>query len=158
MSPYAYLAAAVIVSVTLGGTHWKAYTTGERAVQGKWDKANLDAERIASIEALRKQEKINVIDTKRVVKAAKSRQIAQSNAEKVDQYAPVNSTPLPGAFRVWHDAAADGTQLDDSSRANAASVSLKETETVIADNYASCNYDKFRLESLQEIVKAMTAK
>lgn len=41
MSPTAWLAAVVIAAVTLGGTHWKAYTMGERSMKAEWDADSL---------------------------------------------------------------------------------------------------------------------
>lgn len=86
MSPYAWLAAVVIASVTLGGTHWKAYTAGERAVQADWNNANADraeAEKGAVLarlaenrETFRRQE----LDNARITKAHND-EIAQIRAD-----------------------------------------------------------------------------
>lgn len=37
------LVIALIAAVILAGTHWKAYTAGEKSVQAEWDAARLEA-------------------------------------------------------------------------------------------------------------------
>lgn len=148
------IAAAIVILLALAGTHWKAYVMGKDRVEAAWEAAKLEAENQAEALRLLRQSAVNKVAKTHAEKARKSADAVQSNLAKVDQYAPASFPPLPGSFRVWHDAAAAGEEVDDSARAAAASVSLRETEARIAHNYASANYDKERLAALQDIVKA----
>lgn len=154
MSRYAYLAAGLVALVLLAGSHWRAYVAGGDSVRVEWMEEKQAAEAQAENNRLLRQVRINDISRKHVEKAAKNRHIAQSNQLKVDQYAPTDFPPLPGSFRVWHDAAAAGQEVDGSGRTDAPSVSLKAVAGTVADNYADSNYDKQRLEALQAIVRA----
>jgi hypothetical protein len=115
----------------------------------------LKIESHAEVARLASQHQVTKVEKVFVEKANNSRRATQSNLPKVDQYASPTFPPLPGAFRVWHDAAAAAEELADPPGADAPPVSLREAETVIAKNYASCNYDKQRLEALQEIVRTL---
>ena len=48
MSPYARLAAALMVAAALVGLYWKAYTSGKKTVQAEWN-----AEKLATAENTR---------------------------------------------------------------------------------------------------------
>jgi len=48
MSPYARLAAALMVAAALAGLYWKAYTSGKKTVQAEWN-----AEKLATAENTR---------------------------------------------------------------------------------------------------------
>jgi len=148
------LVAAVVLLAILAGTHWKAYVSGKDTVQAAWQKEKQAAEAQAEANRLLAQSSINKTARAYAQQSSKARANTQSNIAKVDDYAPVTSPPLPGTFRLWHDAAATGETLTDPGRADVASVSLKSVAVTVATNYASANYDKQRLEALQQIVKA----
>lgn len=61
---------------------------------------------------------------------------------------------LLGDFRVYHDAAAAGEEIDSTRRAPAAPVAPKDVALTIAENYADSRYDQSRLEALQQIMRA----
>lgn len=148
------IAAAGAVLAVLAGTHWKAYHSGAESVRVEWQADKQAAELQAENNRLLAQASINKSANTFAKQAAKSRGATQSNIAKVDDYAPVSHPPLPSSFRVWHDAAATGEAINDSSGIDAATVSLKQTAVTVANNYADAHYDKQRLESLQAIVRA----
>ena len=158
MSIYAYIAAALLAITFYTGSVWKAYSAGKTTVQAEWTAANLKAEQDASKEQFRRQEIVNGYATTRVTKAAKDRETVASNAGKVDQYAPTDFPPLPGTFRLWHNAAAEGKALDDRPRTDAPGVSLAQVSRTVAFNYATCRYDQERLTELQAIVKVLNGE
>lgn len=100
------------------------------------------------------QSKVSKAGTQFAEKAAKDRVITQVIIKEVDRYVPNSLPMLPGDFRLYHDAAAAGTQVDDSRRADAAPVSPRTVAATVAENYANSRYDQSRLEALQQIVKA----
>jgi hypothetical protein len=148
------IAAACVLLVFLAGTHWKAYVAGRNTIIAAWDAEKAEAEKQAETNRLLRQVRVNDISRKYVEKTAENRHVTQSNFAKVEEYAPASFPPLPGSFRVWHDAAAAGETLDDTGRVDAAPVPLKQTAATVAGNYADANYDKQRLEALQAIVRA----
>ena len=145
------VAVAAILSILAGLGWWIHHTIYKQG----YNAAKAEYVIAAENERLANQEEIDGLAKSFAIKAAKQRSAVLSNASKVEKYAPSNAAPLPGSFRVWHDAHAEGKALDDSSGITGASVSLKDTSTTVADNYTSCNYDKYRLSILQEIVKTM---
>lgn len=155
MTFYMRIAAVLVLLTAVASIYWKGHSDGTSAVNARWMETALAEAKAAEKDRDAKQAKIDSLAAELAKKSEKSRQTVQSNLSKVDSYAPASFPPLPGSFRVWHDAAAQGQALDDSSGIDAPTVSLKDTATVIADNYASCNYDKYRLSVLQEIVKTI---
>lgn len=156
MIPYRYIAMVLVGLALLAGSYWKGHVNGANGVKAEWQAEQIGQMEEAEAIRIAHQAEIDKLAKSYAAKAAKQRQVVISNASKVEQYAPSSFPPLPGSFRVWHDAAAEGQALDDSSGIAGASVSLKDTAATVADNYASCNYDKYRLSVLQEIVKKLT--
>ena len=155
MTLYARIAAALILLAFIAGIYWKGRTDGANAVNARWMETTLAQAKTDEKDRLTRQATIDELSAKLAKQSHQSRQVAQSNLSKIDHYAPTDLPPLPGSFRLWHDAAAEGKTLDDTPRADAAPVSIKDTSAAIADNYAACLYDQHRLSALQEIVKTI---
>ena len=145
------LIVALAIGIEIHGQH-----KGAARIQKLWDSDVAKAEAQAETLRLMRQGAIDKRETKSFAVAVKRREIVQSNLAKIDTYAPPNVPPLPGTFRLWHDAAAAGKDLDDSRAADAASVSLKAASTTIAGNYAACLDDQQRLTDLQAIISTLT--
>jgi hypothetical protein len=154
MSQYIGLIKAVVIAAVLVGLFGYGMHVGSGQVQARWDKANLEAERVASKEQLRKQEIIDVIDTKSVKKKQQQASIDQSIIESVDKNVPSTLPLLPSSFRVLHDAAAAGQKIDDTAKVDADPVAPGTVAKTIARNYQSAREDKTNLEDLQAIVRA----
>lgn len=152
------LIVACAVVLLYGFWHHKVYESGYSAAQQECAKANMEREKEAAKVAETKQDKIVIAAAKHVQQAAESQRINQSNLAKVDQYAPTDFPPLPGSFRLFHDAAATGEEVSDPTGVNASSVSLRAVAVTVAENYASCNYDKQRLIVLQHIVRILNGE
>jgi hypothetical protein len=154
LNPGIWLAVLLAIAAAGGAGYWR----GAKDVRAEWQTEKLQAEQQAEQNRLLRQSAVNKTAKIYAEKSAKSRETAQSNLAKVDRYAPTDFPPLPGAFRVWHDAAAAGEALDDQPGLDAYAVSLKEVETTIAYNYADCRDDKERLKSLQEIIHVLNGE
>lgn len=154
MSRYAYLAAGLLTLALLAGSHWKAYVSGKDTIRAEWQAEKLAMEQQAENNRLLAQANINKIDKVRAEKAVKDRVIVQTKIVEVEKYVPNSLPMLPGDFRVYHDAAAAGEEINDSKRADAAPVAPKAVAVTNAENYDSANYDKQRLAALQEMVRA----
>lgn len=158
MSKYAYLAAGLLVLSLLAASHWKTYVAGGDKVRAEWQAEKLAAEQKAARDALRKQNVIDAEAYRFAEKAQKDRVIVQTKIVEVEKYVPNSLPMLPGDFRLYHDAAAAGQEIDDSRRADAAPVAPKTVAVTVAENYAACLYDQQRLEALQTIVRTLNGE
>lgn len=79
------------------------------------------------------------IITKYLPALTKIQTITQTIVEKVTEYVPTDTPPLPGSFRVYLDAAALGKELPDPARvSDAAPVSAQDVARTVAENYGGC--------------------
>lgn len=150
LNPGIWLAILLAIAAAGGVGYWR----GAKDVRSEWQAEQLQAERQAEQNRLLRQAAINQPAKRFAEKAAKDRIITQTIIKEVDRYVPNSLPMLPGDFRLYHDAAAAGTPIDDSRRADAAAVAPRAVAVTVAENYASSNYDKQRLEALQQIVRA----
>lgn len=116
--------------------------------------SNLRIETQAETLRLASQIKINKIDKVSVAKTEKQTVIDRKIQDKVETNVPSTLPLLPGSFRVQHDAAATGEEIDDSSAADAAPVAPRSVAGTITHNYKSARGDKERLEEIQAIIRA----
>ena len=144
---------ALCIGIELHGQH-----RGAARIQSLWDRDVAAAEAQAETLRILRQSHIDKRETKSVAVAVKRQTVVQSNLAKVDTYAPSSAPPLPGTWRLWHDAAATGETVSDPGSANAASVSLKQTAVTVARNYAACLDDQSRLTDLQDIIRTLTGE
>lgn len=151
---YLKLAAAAVVAALLIGSHWKAYVSGKDVVTAEWQAEKLEAERQAENNRLILQAAINKIDGAGAVRAKKQAKTDQSIIAKVDKNVPDTLPMLPGSFRVQHDAAAAGKEIDDSSAVDAAPVAPRAVARTVTTNYTDARSDKANLAELQAIVRA----
>ena len=79
--------------------------------------------------------------------------ITETILKEVPVYVKDTDCPMPGGFRVLHDAAADGEIPDPAGIADAASVPAAAVATTVATNYGTCHQVAQRLTDLQGWVK-----
>ena len=79
--------------------------------------------------------------------------ITETILKEVPVYVKDTDCPMPGGFRVLHDAAADGEIPDPARIADAASVPAAAVATTVATNYGTCHEVAQRLTDLQGWVK-----
>lgn len=145
------LAAGVLL---IAGVFISGMKVGHDRVMKDWNAEKLQAEQQAEANRLLRQAAVNKTGKEFAEKAAQTRVITQVVIKEVDKYVPNSLPVLPGDFRLYHDAAAAGTEIDDTRRADAAPVAPRAVAVTVAENYAGSNYDKQRLAALQQIVKA----
>jgi hypothetical protein len=90
------------------------------------------------------------VETKYLPQITKTEVITETITKEVPTYALPTDPPLPGRFRVFHDAAAQGIVPDPARIADAAPVSTEDADRTIAENYGQCRADQLRLQGLQE--------
>lgn len=144
-------AAALLILAIFG----YGFSKGSGYKQAKWDAEKQRQAEMAEMQRQSWQSSIDKGTTKFAAKAAKDRVIVQTIIKEVDRYVPITDPVLSGGFRLFHDAAATGEVIDDSKRTDAAPVTSATVARVIADNYASCNYEKQRVILLQDVVRVL---
>ena len=95
------------------------------------------------------------IAAKQVVVQERIKTVTKTLIQKVPVYVPNTSCPLPGGFRLLHDAAATDGQLSrTTSLADAAPVAAQDAAELVIENYGIARTNAARLVGLQEWVKA----
>ena len=79
--------------------------------------------------------------------------ITETILKEVPAYVKDTDCPMPGGFRVLHNAAAHGEVPDPARIADAASVPAAAVATTVATNYGTCHQVAQRLTDLQGWVK-----
>lgn len=85
------------------------------------------------------------------------RTVTKTITKEVPVYVPSDSCPLPGGFRVLHDAAAHGEVPEPARSADAAAVPAQDAAATVADNYGTCRETAQRLTDLQEWIRQQQA-
>ena len=80
--------------------------------------------------------------------------VTETIIKEVPTYVKATDCPMPGGFRVLHDAAADGTLPDPAAIADAAPAAAADVATTVAINYGTCREIAQRLTDWQGWVRA----
>lgn len=83
----------------------------------------------------------------------KIKTVTKETISYVPVYVPTGSCPLPGGFRVLHDAAAQGLLPDAAGIPDAAAVAPDAAAETVVGNYGTCLENAARLDGLQEWVR-----
>ena len=83
--------------------------------------------------------------------------VTKTIIKEVPTYVKTTDCPMPGGFRVLHDAAANGVLPDTSTIADAAAVPAPDVANTTVGNYGTCHQTSQRLIGLQDWVKAQQA-
>lgn len=140
---------ALSAALWLGYHHWAKHqqeigyqrAVDEYAAQAK----KIDEKREAVAEPI-VQHDIQVVE--------KIRTVTKTITKEVTVYVPSDSCPLPGGFRVLHDAAANGEVPDTSRIPDAAAVPSQDAASTISENYGTCHETAQRLIDLQTWIRA----
>ena len=126
------------------------YNAGQANIQAKWDAQK--AKDAAEIERLKAESgKVTVrVETKYVDRVKTIREKGETIVQKVPVYISRDLPELPGAWRLWHDAAATNTVPDASREADAAPVAPVDAAATVAANYTTCLATAEQLKGLQE--------
>lgn len=107
--------------------------------------AKVDAERAAVSAPIVAQHQETVI---------KIQTVYRTITKEVPVYVKVTDCPMPGGFRVLHDAAANGQVPDAARIPDAAPVAAKDVASTVSENYGTCRETSQRLTDLQAWVTA----
>lgn len=141
--------ALALLLAALGYGHLR-YNAGQAATQAEWDASV--AKGRAEVERLKSEAgKITVrVETKYVDRIQKIHVKGDTIVREIPVYIGRDLPELPGAFRVFHDAAVQGSVPDPASIADAAPVAPQDVATTTASNYTSCLANAESLIGLQE--------
>ena len=148
------IAVVALMALLAGGVRY-VYSKGADSVRVQWDAEKLAAENQSEVLRLARQSVIGNKAVEYKAKSEKVRYITKTIIKEVEKYVPNTLPMLPGSFRVYHDAAAAGEEIDDSKIINAAPVAPALVARTVARNYGNCNDEKFRLETLQAIIRKL---
>ncbi len=113
---YVRLAAAAVLAVALAGTHWKAYTSGQKDIQARWDAdiTQRTAEALADSEKARAKEQTLQAENRRIANAyaAEKTRRAAADVAAADSLRRLESA-LAGNYRTPDDPAATSGVDDD---------------------------------------------
>jgi hypothetical protein len=125
---------------------------GREEVQTAWDAQKAkDAAEIAKLKAKAGEVTVKV-ETKYVDRIQTVRVKGDTIVQKIPVYISRDLPELPGAFRVWLDAAATNTVPDAAREADAAPVAPVDVAATVAANYTTCLATAEQLRGLQEWV------
>lgn len=149
---------AMAACLVIGGCQY-----GAQQVQARWDaEKTATAIQAAHTEVAQVQATTQVI-TKYVDRIHVVRQRASDIIKEVPIYVSASADPtspacaLPGAWRVLHDAAAQGLLPDPARRADAPAVTAQDVATTVADNYGACHEVSEQLAALQQWLRDQQA-
>lgn len=94
------------------------------------------------------------IESKAKEAVAKVQTVTKTIIKEVPVYVKATDCPMPGGFRVLHDAAANGEVPDASRIPDAATAPAQDVAATVADNYGTCRVIRENLIGLQAWVDA----
>lgn len=118
----------------------------------------LEAQRKAAKPIIAQQAKVTErVVTKYVDRIKVIRERGATIVREVPIYVPSDAAPLPGGFRLLHDAAALGAVPDAAGIPDAAPVAAQDAASTVVDNYTTYHETAARLTALQDWVKQQQA-
>lgn len=125
---------------------------GREEVQTAWDTQKAkDSAEIAKLKAKAGEVTVRV-ETKYEERIRTVHVKGDTIVQKIPVYIGRDLPELPGAFRLWLDAAATNTVPDPSREADAAPVAPVDVAATVAANYTTCHATAEQLRGLQEWV------
>lgn len=143
------IVAALALAVTFAIHHYGAqrFDAGKAEVTAQYAKQAREADA--------KREAITApIAQKQEAAQVQIRTVTQTIIKKVPVYVKSTDCPMPGGFRVLHDAAANGEVPDPARIPDAAPAAAQDVAETIAANYGTYREVAERLIGLQEWVRA----
>lgn len=147
-----------LLYIALAGALWAGYMAW-REHQRELGREEVRAEFARQAQAAdRKREVITQVVERDVVRVVKQIElVTETITKEIPVYVPSDLPPLPGGFRVLHDAAARGEVPDPAASADAAAVAPAAAAETIAANYGACRADQERLRAFQEWARQQLA-
>lgn len=148
LSPTRWLLLACCVAALV----WGYFAWADHQQDIGYDKAKAEYSRQAQQADAQREEVAAPVAATQIVVQERIRTVTKTIIKEVPVYVKADACPMPGGFRVLHDAAADGEVPDAARIADAAPVPAQDVAATVADNYGTCLANAARLTGLQEWV------
>jgi hypothetical protein len=139
---------ALVVGAVVG-----AYFYGKHTVQEKWDREIASAKGAAKDIKAGQNSVSTTIKTVYVDRIKVVKEKGDVIYKQVPVLIPADSCPLPGGFRILHDAAATNSIPGTAEGTDAAEVPVRDAASTIVSNYTTCNSAIVNLYSLRDWVR-----
>lgn len=141
--------AAAVIALCLAASHLLAWQKGAAHVRAEWQTERSQAvTQAAEVKAEQAEVTARVVtqyvDRVRIVRAP-----AEKIIQEIPTYVPTTACPLPGGFRLLHDAAARGDDPGAAGGAAAPAVPAQDLARTLTDNYTACRENAEQLIALQ---------
>lgn len=150
------VAAAVLV-ISLIASHLIAWQRGANHVRAQWETERSQAvAQAAEVKVAQAQVTASVV-TQYIDRVRVVRQKGDTIIKEVPTYVPTTACPLPGGFRLLHDAAARGDDPGPAGGLDAPAVPAQDLARTVIDNYTGCRDNAEQLSALQAWVAGVSA-
>lgn len=143
----------VLPLAAAGFTAWILHAAGVQAEKGRQELQQLRAD-------LDTQKRINtataVALSARVESKARIQTLTKEIIREIPIRIPSPACPLPGEWRLLHDAAAEGVAPQPAGHADATALTPQEAAGTVAENYGQCRDLANQLTQLQRWVREMS--
>lgn len=139
-------AVALAFAVAIGFGYVKGAEHGQARIDAMVAKQATEA-----VKVIKGQDIVTTtVQTKYLPQITRHEVVTETILKEIPTYVQAADPPLPGRFRVLHDAAAEGAVPDAARIPDAAPVPAEEADRTIVANYGTCLADQTRLAGLQE--------
>lgn len=141
----------LLLYLALAGSLWLGYTTW-REHQRELGREEIRAQAAREAQtADTKREIITQVVEREVVRRVKDIQVVtETIIKEVPVYVPLDSPPLPGGFRLLHDAAASGEVPNPAALPDAAPATAQDVAATVSANYGTCRLYAARVKGWEE--------
>lgn len=109
---------------------------------------------LATAKTQKAQAEVTVkVVTKYIDKIKVVHERGETITKEIPVFVPIDSPPISGGFRLWHDALVQGTVPDSTRIPDAAPVPTQDLAYTIKENYIGCQANAEQLISLQEWIR-----
>lgn len=147
-----------LMAIGMAAALWLGYAAWAHHQQGiGYDRAKAEYA-VQAVKADAKREAVApMIETRYIKAAERIVVVTETITKEVPNYVKATDCPMPGGFRVLHDAAAHGEVPDAAGVADAAAVAAQTVAATVVANYGAATLNAQRLTQLQAWVRAQEA-
>ena len=150
MNPTRWILLGLLV-LSLIGAAWRVH---HNIWESGYDAARAEYQTQATTVNTKRAAVAEPIVQKQIVIQTRIRTVTETITKEIPVYVKADACPLPGGFRLLHDAAADGRVPDPAGLADAAAVPAQIVAETVVSNYGTCHQVAQQLIGLQEWIRA----
>jgi hypothetical protein len=140
-------ACGVLVAIGIG---LAIHHHGAQGVRAEWQaEKDRQTAAVATVQVKQAEAVVQVV-TKYVDRVSIVREQGETIIKEVPVYVPSDSCPMPGGFRLLHDAATRGEPPDPPGVPDASPVAAQDVAATVADNYKTCRLNAEQVIALQD--------